>query len=418
MQLYVILNNLLKLIEIYPENKETQNFRNKFIIDKNNQVIKVIFTINDNQQFEQYINEALTLLQKQTYLSKETTSDFIMNQLIISKIENDNYTIDNSNKFIQEFLSLEIKTTQVITNIIGIELKNNQKPFQMGYFEVGYNRDIINKIKQNGGQVDNFLQKENQLYFKANIHHLDLRDKHHNKKISLYTLDFIRLLLFISGSFNYDFKIKTGSIFYNEIGNLLITDFYQQSYFNADWQKIGGSEGKQASAKLPISALISLEDYEQFKILWDLYQQKSENLKLTDIQDRILSASLAIGESIRSEEDKNALIYTCIALESLFSFDEGQLFQRSIGDKIADCLAFIVGNDKEGRKGIIKHTKEIYRARCALVHGSQSSKPIDLYWINDFIRTAIIELLRNTKYKDIKTIDQLYNMVKDAQLSY
>ncbi|MDI2090409.1 HEPN domain-containing protein [Commensalibacter oyaizuii] len=424
MQLYELLNELLSLITIYldyPQNENSKEIYNKIIFEHNNQTKRIFYTVNDKQKFDLYINDTLKMLNEKAKLSNETITDYTIKRLIVSKMKEYNYTLDNINIFIQELRSLEREVTQVITNIVGIDLEKNQKPIQMGCFEVGYFCDINDKTKQVGSWF-NFLKKRgNPLYFKANIYHLDLDDKHYNKKISLYTLDFIRLLLFISGNSNSNHKIKTGSEFYDELGNLLITDFYHYLYLDEDWQLVGGSGGQKSTVKLSINELVSLDIYEHFQNLWNFYQKIQNNPKskeISDIHKRILSASLAVGESIRSEEEKNSLIYTCIALESLFSFNEEQLFQRSIGDKIADCLAFIVGTNKEGRKGIIKHTKEIYKARCALVHGSQSSKTVDLYWINDLIRTAIGEFLRNKKYKDLKTINQLYDMVKDARLSY
>lgn len=420
MQLYELLNELLELINIHHNNKDILNSHNKVIIDKNGQITNIIFTINNDQQFGQYIDEALTLLQKKTYLSKETKTDFILRELILSKTENNNYTIDNTKHLVQQLIELEIETTQVVTNIIGIALADNQEPIQLGCFEIGYNRDIKNKTSQIKSIPKDFFQNENLLYFKANIFHLDLQDhKGSQEKILLYSLDFIRLLLFISGDFNFQYKVQINSASYHEFGNLIITDLQTYYYFTLDWQSLGMSGAKETTYKLHINDMVSSDYYASFHKLWELYEKKSQNSTLiTDIEKRVVSASLAIGESIRSEEKRNALIYTCIALEALFSYDEGQLFQKSIGEKISNCLAFIVGTNKEGRKGIIKHTKEIYSARSALVHGSQPSKSIDLYWINDFIRTAISELLNNKKYKDIRTIKQLYDLITDTQLSY
>ncbi len=50
-----------------------------------------------------------------------------------------------------------------------------------------------------------------------------------------------------------------------------------------------------------------------------------------------------------SENIKNSIIYTCIALEILFSFDDGSLFQKSIGDRLVDTFVFIVAKDRQSR---------------------------------------------------------------------
>lgn len=64
------------------------------------------------------------------------------------------------------------------------------------------------------------------------------------------------------------------------------------------------------------------------------------------MESRLLNASIAIGESALSRNTKNSIIYTSMALEILFSYDECLLFQKSIGDKLSDTFAFIVGTDK------------------------------------------------------------------------
>jgi hypothetical protein len=107
-----------------------------------------------------------------------------------------------------------------------------------------------------------------------------------------------------------------------------------------------------------------------------------------------------------------------MAFEILFSFDEGSLFQKSIGDRLADTFAFIVATDKESRLNTIKAVKEFYRLRSALVHGGDTKVNNDYIIFNSLLSAVISELLNNEKYKNVKSIDNLYQMVKEAQNSY
>lgn len=136
------------------------------------------------------------------------------------------------------------------------------------------------------------------------------------------------------------------------------------------------------------------------------------------MESRLLNASIAIGESALSRNTKNSIIYTSMALEILFSYDEGSLFQKSIGDKLSDTFAFIVGTDKDSRLKASKAVKEFYRLRSALVHGGDTKTNNDYIVFNIFLRSIINELLNNKKYENIKKIEDLYNMVKEAQYSY
>lgn len=417
MQLCELLNELLELIDICQDSQNLQTFHTKTILDQNNQMINVIFTINDYQLYGKNIGEVITLLQKETYFSKEAIDDFILKKLLLSKIENNNYTIDDIQKLTQQLDISKVISTQVITNISGITLADNQKPIQFGCFEIGYNRDIKSKIKQIEAIPTDFFHDEISLYFKVNVSHLDLHDHEETQEtILLYFLDFIRLILFINGDFTNQYNIKIN----NKFNNLIITDFQTYCYSTLDWPQLSISRAQETTSKLHINNLNSADNHASLSGLWELYAKINQiSVSITDIEKRVISASLAIGEAIRSEEKRNALIYTCIALEALFSCDQGQLFQRNIDETISNCLAFVVSPDKEGRKNIIIYTKTIYKERLALIHGRQQpSKHINVYWMSGFIRTAIGELLNNKKYKKIKTINQLYDMITDAQLSY
>ena len=136
------------------------------------------------------------------------------------------------------------------------------------------------------------------------------------------------------------------------------------------------------------------------------------------MEKRLLNASISIGESALSKNIKNSIIYTSMGLEILFSLDESSLFQKSISDKLADTFAFIVGTDKETRLDASKAIKTFYNLRSALVHGGNAKVNNDYMVINLYLRAIINELLNNEKYANIKTINDLYAMVKEAQYSY
>lgn len=157
---------------------------------------------------------------------------------------------------------------------------------------------------------------------------------------------------------------------------------------------------------------------ESFIKLWELYEKKDSVKKISKIEMRLLNASIAIGESALSKNIKNSIIYTSMAFEILFSFDEGSLFQKSIGDKLADTFAFVVAKDRETRLNAIKSVKEFYRLRSALVHGGERKMNSDYIVFNRLLSGVISELLNNEKYKSINNIDNLYAMVKEAQNSY
>ncbi|MPL66249.1 hypothetical protein SDC9_11918 [bioreactor metagenome] len=66
------------------------------------------------------------------------------------------------------------------------------------------------------------------------------------------------------------------------------------------------------------------------------------------------------------------------------------LFQKSIGNTLADTFAFIVATDKESRLNTIKAVKEFYRLRSALVHGGDTKVNNDYIIFNSFVAFLIL----------------------------
>ena len=107
-----------------------------------------------------------------------------------------------------------------------------------------------------------------------------------------------------------------------------------------------------------------------------------------------------------------------MAFEILFSYDDGSLFQKSIGDRIADTFAFLIGDSAQHRMDIVAKVKKFYSLRSAIVHGGTGKIDNSYIAFNIFLRAAIDKLLNNEKYRNIKKIDDLYQMVKEAHYSY
>lgn len=146
--------------------------------------------------------------------------------------------------------------------------------------------------------------------------------------------------------------------------------------------------------------------------------KKTRAKKINDLESRIINSALSLGESALTSDPRNSIIYTCIALETLFSFDEGSLFQKSIGEKLADIFAFLVAKDAASRLAASKIVKKVYSMRSAIVHGGNQRSSNENLAVNIYLRAAISELLNNDKFKNITKISQLHDLLKIAQYSY
>lgn len=147
-------------------------------------------------------------------------------------------------------------------------------------------------------------------------------------------------------------------------------------------------------------------------------EKRINGAALNDIESRLINSAIALGESAITTDKKNSIIYTCMSLEIMFSHDERELFQRSIGEKLADLFTFVVAKDKETRLKTGKYLKKVYGMRSAIVHGGNKELTDDNLLINHLMRAVISEIVNNEKFKNLKNITDLNQMLKDAQNSY
>ncbi|UOB56993.1 HEPN domain-containing protein [Burkholderia pyrrocinia] len=237
-------------------------------------------------------------------------------------------------------------------------------------------------------------------------------------KAEVAFLDFARLVVFLSGKLDRSVRIKTGLPLYADLS-------HERMYVNTSSYQILDEAGNLESSsvtnkhleKIPVNNDFFCKN-EQFGKLWSLYERRHEGSKLTDIESRILNCALALGESSMTTDTRNSIIYTCISLETLLSFDEGSLFQKSIGEKLSDLFSFIVAKDIDSRLLVSKLLKNVYSMRSAIVHGGDKKLSNENLSINMLARAAINELINDDRFNDITNISQLNNKLKIAQNSY
>ena len=327
--------------------------------------------------------------------------------LVNKKKKEELFTINDEQGFFSEFENREPYNRYMIAPISGIRLDSNDK-IKISIFEIGRTN-----------QFKSILSNDNDGYYISvkieNFYDELIAIEEAKNKFS----DFIRLIIFISGKNDKKILIKTGLPSYPSMT-------HEQMYVETNsYQILETMEDTFPSStinntyleKVPVDNEFFYKN-EDFKKIWEIYENKHSNKKISSMESRLLNASIAIGESALSRNTKNSIIYTSMALEILFSYDEGSLFQKSIGDKLSDTFAFIVGTDKGSRLKASKAVKEFYRLRSALVHGGDTKTNNDYIVFNIFLRSIINELLNNKKYENIKKIEDLYNMVKEAQYSY
>jgi len=396
-----LLNKALHLLQSIPQN-EAINYSKAWI----NQDTALVVT--NPEEYYQCIEE-IFLSDKivSSRFSRKSVFKHIEDVILNHRKKGTEITQNTAQSIFEDFNKVPSYSANVIAPISGIRLDNAAVGYlEVSVFKLGRLEDLEFPMANSEGY-----------YIKTAI------DGSYDQFIAIEKAkdafeDFSRLITFISGKNDNSILIKTGLPLYPSLSHeLMYVDTSSFQLVDDSGRFNQGTVSNRHLEKVPIDNHFFCKNTPFIK-LWDIYEKQHNNKNLSDIHKRIINASLAVGESAKSENIKNSIIYTCIALEILFSFDEGSIFQKSIADRLADTFTFVVAKDKDSRLFTAKLLKKVYQMRSALVHGGKKQLTNDYVAINILLRAAISELLNNEKYAHIKKIDGLYEMVKEAHYSY
>jgi len=336
--------------------------------------------------------------------SRKTIYKFIEDRL--PRIKRSGQIPESSESFFKELLEQDATSMVVSAPISGIRLDKGVRAFELACYRFGYLQDLkVPMANQTGMYISTTIK--------------DVYDKEIAfQKAENAFLNFAKLIVFLSGKQDKSILIETGLPLKPDVS-------HEQMYVSTNSYQIQDEQGRIASAavasiyveKIPVNNDF-FSSREVLGKLWDLYERKHAGGKLGDLESRILNAALALGESASTKDIRNSVLYTCIALEILFSRDDGALFQKSIGQNIADLFAFIVAKEAPARKEIVKLTKKVYGMRSAIVHGGDKEMSNENLVINHFMRAALGELLTAERFKEVKRLSTVCEMLLDAQYSY
>ncbi|SEQ55459.1 hypothetical protein SAMN03159444_01930 [Pseudomonas sp. NFACC02] len=363
-----------------------------------------VVTTNSNEYF--IILELLAIDNSTiaSRFSRKTIYKFIEDRL--PKIKRTGDAPASAEAFFAELLEQKSTSMTVTVPISGIRLDHDVREFELACFKFGYLQDLeVPLANQNGMYISTVIS--------------DVYDKEiAYEKAENAFLNFGKLIVFLAGKQDKSILIETGLPLKPDMSHELM-------YVSTNSYQVRDGNGFMSTAdirtktieKIPVNDPFFISR-EQLGKVWGLYERKHAGAKLQDLEARILNTALALGESASTKDMRNSILYTCIALEVLFSHNDGALFQKSIGQNVADLFAFIVAKDVNSRKSIAKLTKKVYGMRSAIVHGGDKEMSNENVTVNYFLRGALTELLTAERFKDTKRMSTIYDMMQDAQYSY
>lgn len=376
-KLYEILNNLLIL-----KVKNSSNSQDYKLL------LEIVFLFNNK------VSE---------HFSRKTINKYIEEQLNNQKIKDQLFDESINNSFFEKFEKQEPFDRFIVAPISGIILEKKDR-ISIANFEIGRRSQLKNNILL-------FPEDKSHLhkyYISVKISKIYDENIAIEKAKNMF-LDFIRLISFISGNPSADIQIKTEMPDYQLYPNGMF--YIETTYYSAlsemDEQISSMSIENRLCKAIPLDSDFFYNN-EDFKKLWIIYKEYKSEMEISNLNLRILNASIAIGESLLNKNNLDSTLYASIALERLFTFSD-----KNIKKTLAFLCASIVSKEKEAFLTAEDITKKFYNLRSKIVHGDNYDNIKNDYMIiTMYVRIIVKELLNNTKYENIKNTKELFDFFK------
>lgn len=175
-----------------------------------------------------------------------------------------------------------------------------------------------------------------------------------------------------------------------------------ETSFNTQSDSIGSIRAFEINEK----AIQTMEKAGIFLVSDALSKQKTNNL-----EEALIRAIHWFSVALTQNEPSNAFLFLIVALETLFKAESG----NSIGGTIAESVAFIMADNLEGRKTIIKIVRKYYGKRSGVAHGGNKSiSDSELLTLINIVGTTIMVIIE--KLKEFSSQKELMNWIEEMKL--
>ena len=148
--------------------------------------------------------------------------------------------------------------------------------------------------------------------------------------------------------------------------------------------------------------------------IWSLWEKKD----VSDWEKKLIRSINWIGRSLRSSDLNMAFLQMLFSLESLLVLQQKDFLNESVTAKLADSVAYILGNDYMKRTEIAKKMKNFYALRSKIVHfGSESISLSEFLELFVICKSVIISFFRVKELKEIKSNNDLMEWFNSKRYS-
>jgi len=356
---------------------------------------------NNKRVFDQAINNLLETGVSST-LSKTKLTQLLVPALQLKKKAATVFTKDECAAFWKSVEAIPIIEHRVLREVFGASLSNSVDPVKMSCFTIyDWHR---HKSLITGPEVtdDPWVWHESKHGLLAECK-VQARDE--QKALELADILFGKLesvIRFMIGhrTERFEFGIL------NYAGSRLSTHYlFSNDHVSSGFARKGPVE------RIPLDDDYFSKPSSDFSRLLDILALPSNSL-----ERRIIRSVEWAAQALVDPNPASAFIKAATSLEVLFSATEKGVITPSIMAQISECCAHILGDTPESCVRIEANVKRLYGIRSGVVHSGKDVVPEeDLATFIEIARSAAIELLSNSKYLAVESIEKLHKMLRSKK---
>lgn len=348
--------------------------------------------------FDQAINRLLETGISGT-LSKTKLTQLLVPALQLKKKAASDFTKDECDAFSKGVEAVPVIEHRVLREVFGASLSSSVEPLKMSCFTIyDWHR---HKSLITGPEVtdDSWVWNESQHGLLVECKVL-ARDE--QKALELADILFSKLesaIRFMIGhrTDRFEFGIL------NYAGSRLSTHYlFSNDHVSSGFARKGPIE------RIPLDDDYFSKPSSDFSRLLDILASPNDNL-----ERKILRSVEWSAQALIDPNPASAFIKAATSLEVLFSANEKGVITPSIMAQISESCAHILGDTPESCVHIEAMVKRLYGIRSGVVHSGKDVVPEeDLATLIEIARSVTIELLANSKYWAIESIEKLHETLR------
>lgn len=305
--------------------------------------------------------------------------------------------------FFKELAEVPIKDHDVFRPVFGIKLTPKPKATTLGpytiYSSKAHLKPVVRGLKPKLKEM--FLEEPTPYLIKVTV-----RSREYSKAVELADAQF--------ETFENIVRFMLGPrVIYFELGILNYQGLTRKRAIVKSHDGVSSSSQKDGpTLDLELNHSYFKDPKKGFDVIWTKLKSASNS----ELSKRILLAAEWIGQSYAERVPSSAFIKATIALEILFTPQQGDFVTPSIVSQLSESVALIIGTDVESRLQLEADVKRLYKIRSGVAHaGKTDVQDKDLTEIQSLARAIVMKMLTMPSMRKVSNGIEMFQLFKSMK---